>query len=137
LIELEILQLQASADASGGRSAVGSVYDVLGLSASTLCTLHCGLFPLLLTAYPQLAMGFLAEEGFEWTMIGLSLAIGAFALTRGYRLHHRKLTAFLVFRRWSGNHRCRQVHFCGIGTTPAPSRSGGDCRSACSKLAFV
>ncbi len=96
-MEFEMFQPKASAGTSGRRISIGGVYDLLGVSASTLCVLHCGLLPLLLTAAPWLARGFLAEETFEWVMIGLSLAIGMFALTRGFRLHHRKWSALWYF----------------------------------------
>jgi hypothetical protein len=97
LKELEFPQLKRSADITGRSAASGSVYDLLGVSASTLCALHCGVFPLLLTAAPWFAIGSLAEETFEGVTIGLSLAIGMFALTRGFRLHHRKWSAFRCF----------------------------------------
>jgi hypothetical protein len=95
LTEPKFSQKQTFADTSGKR--IGGAYDLLGVSASTLCALHCGLVPLLLTATPLLAAGFLVEEEFEWIMIGSSVAIGLFALIRGYRFHHRQWTAFWCF----------------------------------------
>ncbi|MCE7933359.1 MAG: MerC domain-containing protein [Chlorobi bacterium CHB2] len=52
----------------------------LGLSASTICAIHCMAMPFLLGVLPTLGLGFLASGWFELAMIGISVVLGAITL---------------------------------------------------------
>lgn len=69
----------------------GFSLDTVGFSASFLCAIHCSVLPLLLAATPVAGLGFLNESWVEYTVIGLSVLIAAWALRHGYRQHHRWL----------------------------------------------
>jgi len=64
--------------------------DRIGVTASTLCAIHCATVPLLLTLLPLYGMEFLANEAFEICMILLSLFLGVWSLGRSYIKAHRK-----------------------------------------------
>jgi hypothetical protein len=40
--------------------------DSIGITASTLCAIHCAAMPLLFTSLPLLGLGFLANAWVEW-----------------------------------------------------------------------
>ena len=69
--------------------------DRIGLSASTICAIHCAAMPLMLSALPTLGLGFLAEGAFELAMIATSIIIAAVSLGSSYRVH-RKLNPILM-----------------------------------------
>jgi hypothetical protein len=77
------------------RSAV-AYWDLVGISASTLCAIHCAVTPLLLTALPLVRLKFLTHPAIEITVIALSMFIGVTSLLQGYRKHHGKFTALLI-----------------------------------------
>jgi hypothetical protein len=52
-------------------------------AAPLLCALHCAVTPLVVLVAPALAPGHL----FEWALLGLSIPLGGWALTRGLRDH--------------------------------------------------
>ena len=70
--------------------------DRIGMTASTLCAIHCALIPIFLTALPLLGLEFLANEWVEISMILLSVILGTFSLSISYRKQHHKLLPFLV-----------------------------------------
>ncbi|HEY8783887.1 MAG TPA: MerC domain-containing protein [Mucilaginibacter sp.] len=57
----------------------GSKLDRIGMTAFTLCAIHCAIVPLLITSLPLLGLGFLANPWFEWGMIIFALFIGIYA----------------------------------------------------------
>lgn len=63
--------------------------DGIGITASTLCAIHCALVPFLITLLPLWGLEFLAEEWIEISMIVLALIIGAVSLGVSFRKHHR------------------------------------------------
>ena len=65
--------------------------DKVGMSASMLCAVHCALAPVLLPLATALGLGVIWSPVFENGMIFIALAVGLFALTRGYRNFHKKL----------------------------------------------
>jgi hypothetical protein len=69
--------------------------DRLGVSASTLCAIHCAAMPFLLSILPAIGLGFLANTAFEIAMIATSIAIGTISLGSSYRLH-RRLNALMM-----------------------------------------
>ncbi len=70
--------------------------DRLGMTASTLCAIHCALVPIFLTTLPLLGLDFLANEWVELTMIGISVVLGVLSLSMSYKKQHRKLLPFFV-----------------------------------------
>ncbi|MEO6048717.1 MAG: MerC domain-containing protein [Candidatus Kapaibacterium sp.] len=69
--------------------------DRLGVSASTLCAIHCVAMPLLLSTLPAIGLGFLAHGTFELVMIAVSITIAAISLGGSYKLH-RRLNALMM-----------------------------------------
>lgn len=70
--------------------------DRLGMTASTLCAIHCALVPIFLTALPLLGLEFLANEWVEISMILVSVVLGTLSLSLSYRKQHHKLLPFLI-----------------------------------------
>ena len=65
--------------------------DVLGMSASLLCAVHCALVPLVLTFGLLGGLSFLADPVWDVLFIGLSFIIAIAALLNGYLKHHRNI----------------------------------------------
>jgi hypothetical protein len=63
--------------------------DTMGMTASSVCMVHCALTPLLLALAPGLAHYVPGDETVHRTLAVLVLSAGAFALARGYRVHRR------------------------------------------------
>lgn len=70
--------------------------DRIGITASTLCAIHCALVPIFLTTLPLLGLDFLANEWVEIIMILVSILLGTLSLSISYRKQHRKLLPFFV-----------------------------------------
>ncbi|MEH3115447.1 MerC domain-containing protein [Pedobacter terrae] len=70
--------------------------DRIGITASTLCAIHCAALPFLITVLPLWGMEFLANEAVEITMIAFSLIIGIWSLSAAYRKQHRSIIPILV-----------------------------------------
>jgi len=70
--------------------------DRLGITASTLCAIHCAVLPFVITVLPIWGMGFLANEAVEITMIAVSLVLGVWSLSSGYRKQHQRIMPILV-----------------------------------------
>lgn len=66
-----------------------AVVDRLGISASTLCAIHCLALPLLISILPAIGLGFFVETPFEGVMIATSITIAAISLGSSWRLHRR------------------------------------------------
>ncbi|RLJ79755.1 MerC domain-containing protein [Pedobacter alluvionis] len=70
--------------------------DRIGITASTLCAIHCAALPFLITVLPMWGLGFLANEEVEITMIAISLLVGIWSLSSAYRKQHRRMMPILV-----------------------------------------
>jgi hypothetical protein len=70
--------------------------DQLGITASTLCAIHCAVVPLLMTVLPLFGLSFLANESVEFTMILISLVLGIWSLSVSYRKQHRRPLPVLI-----------------------------------------
>ena len=70
--------------------------DRLGITASTLCAIHCAALPFFITVLPMWGMGFLANDVVEISMIVVSLLLGVWSLSSAYRKQHRRITPILV-----------------------------------------
>ncbi|HYF32472.1 MAG TPA: MerC domain-containing protein [Chitinophagaceae bacterium] len=72
-------------------------WDVLGISASLACAIHCALLPLFLTSLPIFGYEIIENEFFEYIMIFLAFLIGCISLWHGYRKHHHSLRPLGIF----------------------------------------
>jgi len=72
-------------------------WDVLGITASVLCAIHCAVLPLLLASLPILGINIIHNAYFEYGMIVLAFLIGSWALSHGFKRHHRRLLPLLLF----------------------------------------
>ncbi|QNK61190.1 MerC domain-containing protein [Pedobacter sp. PAMC26386] len=86
--------------------------DRLGMTASTLCAIHCALVPIFLTTLPLLGLEFLSNEWVEISMIIVSVFLGTLSLSMSYRKQHHKLLPFFVL--FSGFTLIAFGHFSGI-----------------------
>lgn len=66
--------------------------DNIGMTASTLCAIHCAAVPVFFTSLPLLGLGFLANPWVEWIMIIIALVVGISSIGSSYfKEHHRVL----------------------------------------------
>ena len=72
-------------------------WDVLGISTSLACAIHCAILPLFLSTLPILGYEIIDNHFFEYMMIFLALVIGAGSLWHGYRKHHHSLRPLVIF----------------------------------------
>jgi hypothetical protein len=72
-------------------------WDALGISASLACAIHCAVLPLILTSLPVFGINVIDNLLFEYFMIFLAFAIGAWSMWHGYRKHHHSLLPLSVF----------------------------------------
>jgi len=72
-------------------------WDLLGISASIICAIHCALLPLLLTSLPLFGVNIIHHLGFELAMIALALLIGSYSMYHGYRKHHHRFLPWTLF----------------------------------------
>jgi len=86
--------------------------DRLGMTASTLCAIHCVLVPVFLTTLPLLGLEFLSNEWVEISMIIVSVFLGTLSLSISYRKQHHKLLPFCIL--FTGFVLIAAGHFSGI-----------------------
>lgn len=72
-------------------------WDALGITTSILCAIHCAVLPLVVVSLPVLGVNIVHNLPFEYGMIGLAFAIGSWALSHGFRRHHRRYIPWLLF----------------------------------------
>jgi hypothetical protein len=72
------------------------VLDRIGITATSLCALHCILLPLILPALPLLGLSFLADHTWEHVFLILTAILGSYALFSGFSKYHRKLYPFYL-----------------------------------------
>jgi len=70
--------------------------DRIGITATSLCALHCILLPVLLPALPLLGLSFLADHAWEHFFLIITAVLGTFALFSGFRKYHRRLYPFYL-----------------------------------------
>ena len=93
-------------------SKIALQLDRLGMTASTLCAIHCALAPIFLTALPLAGLQFLANEWVEITMIIVSVILGTLSLSISYRKQHKKVLPFFIL--FAGFALIGTGHFAGI-----------------------
>ena len=72
-------------------------WDAIGISASLACAIHCALLPLFFSSLPLFGINILHNFKFEFGMILLSFAIGAYSLYHGYKKHHHSYKPIILF----------------------------------------
>ncbi|WP_103866031.1 MerC domain-containing protein [Aquimarina sp. I32.4] len=72
-------------------------WDIIGVSASFLCILHCILLPVLITLFPVIGLPFLSNELHELILVGASLLIAFVAIYNGYKKYHHKSLPFYIY----------------------------------------
>ncbi len=65
--------------------------DKIGMTASSLCAVHCALAPLLITLAPLIGLGFIFEENFETTFILVTLGLAFLSTAWGFIKKHRSI----------------------------------------------
>ena len=70
--------------------------DRIGITATSLCALHCILLPVLLPALPLLGLSFLADHSWEHIFLIFTAVLGSVALFSGFKRYHRKLYPFYL-----------------------------------------
>ncbi|WP_426358832.1 MerC domain-containing protein [Pseudocolwellia sp. HL-MZ19] len=70
--------------------------DRIGITATSLCALHCILLPVLLPALPLLGLSFLADHQWEHFFLVVTAVLGTFALFSGFRKYHRRIYPFYL-----------------------------------------
>jgi len=66
-------------------------WDVLGISLSVLCMLHCLALPLIVASLPALGLSWLADGNFHLCLAAVADVIGATSFVAGYLDHRRAL----------------------------------------------
>jgi hypothetical protein len=71
--------------------------DNIGMTASTLCAIHCAAVPVFFTSLPILGLGFLANPWVEWSMILMAIVVGFSSIGISFlHSHHRALPLLLL-----------------------------------------
>ncbi len=74
-----------------------TMLDRIGITATSLCALHCILLPILLPVLPLIGLSFLADHTWEHVFLFLTTALGTVALFSGFKRHHRRFYPLLLF----------------------------------------
>jgi hypothetical protein len=70
--------------------------DRLGITATSICALHCILLPVLLPVLSLFGLEFLADHEAEHMFLFATLILGSIALFSGFKRYHRKLYPFFL-----------------------------------------
>ena len=70
--------------------------DRIGITATSLCALHCILLPILLPALPLLGVSFLADHAWEHVFLLMTGVLGSVALFSGFKRYHRRFYPFYL-----------------------------------------
>ncbi len=70
--------------------------DRIGITAASICALHCILLPVILPALPLLGLSFLADHWWEHVFLVITAIIGSTALLSGFKQYHRRLYPFYL-----------------------------------------
>lgn len=73
-----------------------ALWDAAGMSASMLCALHCAALPIVLTVSSFSSLAWLDTPWMELSILGMTLIIASYSLTRAYFKHHHILKAIII-----------------------------------------
>lgn len=71
------------------------ILDMVGLTISTTCAIHCLLLPMALTLLPLVGLSFLAHDTFDVFMLVTTVSLASASLCWGARVHGRR--SILIF----------------------------------------
>src|SRR5271169_431731 len=71
--------------------------DVLGISTSIACAVHCAILPLFLSGLSIFGVNIIHNFWFESVMILLAFVVGSLSLRHGFMRHHRSPLPILLF----------------------------------------
>ncbi len=63
--------------------------DKIGMTASSICGVHCILTPFILILFPYASIAFVDGKMFEWGFMLFSLIVACFALIQGFLTHKK------------------------------------------------
>ncbi len=66
-------------------------WDIVGICATSACAIHCFILPAIIPVLPLLGLQWIAQPGFESTVLAISIAIASYALLNGYRHYHGQM----------------------------------------------
>ena len=72
-------------------------WDGLGVATSLACAIHCAVLPLLVSSLPLFGINIIHNLFFEWSMIMLAFAVGAYSLVHGFLKHHKIALPIILF----------------------------------------
>lgn len=72
-------------------------WDKTGAAVSWACAVHCLAMPFIISFLPLLGVSFLAHEGIEFIIVGVSVAVALVSLLPAYFRQHRKIRTLLLF----------------------------------------
>ena len=72
-------------------------WDALGITASMACAIHCAVLPLFLSSLPLFGINIIENIRFEYGMIMLAFAVGAYSLYHGRKKHHHSWLPLIIF----------------------------------------
>lgn len=97
-----------------------SLFDKLGISATTICFIHCLIFPLLFPLLTTIGLGYLFHKDIELIFFIISFVIAFFSLSVGFFKYHRNwqpyflfllASAIFIFRFFFSSHQhCHECH---------------------------
>lgn len=70
--------------------------DRIGITATSLCALHCILLPILIPILPLMGLSFLADHAWEHFFLLMTAALGTVALFSGFKRYHKRLYPFYL-----------------------------------------
>lgn len=73
-----------------------STFDILALTSSLICAVHCAAVPILLSFSSLSSLHFLHNPLIEWTFIGLGVVFVFVSLWPSYRKTHRRSRPLLI-----------------------------------------
>jgi hypothetical protein len=71
--------------------------DVIGIGASFACAVHCVLLPLITTTFTLFGIEVIENIYLEILTIIVSMSVGGWAIYKGYKKHHHRLSLVLFF----------------------------------------
>jgi hypothetical protein len=72
-------------------------WDAIGISTSLACAIHCALLPLFLTSLPLFGVNIIENKNFEYLMVALAFAVGAYSFYHGKKKHHHNWLPLVLF----------------------------------------
>ena len=70
--------------------------DKIGITATSLCALHCILLPVMLPVLPLMGLSFLADHTWEHIFLLMTATLGTIALFSGFKRYHKRFYPFYL-----------------------------------------